>query len=167
MLQATTNRLHRRKRLQAVIEKILESEYESVAQTSVFVLGVHAELGGEFSESGPGVEFLETAAAAAALVGRTVGALVGGSPESHQLIETVAHAGERAGNTVNETDGETGIVAFAFVPTDDSVGDFVHGKENIAEGATQLAGGRVLGSRRSLNVGISRSGNGQENCRKE
>ena len=153
--------------MQAIVEKIFEREDESVAQACVFVLGVHAELSGEFRETGPSVELLETAAAAAALIGRTIGALVGGSPERHQLIETVAHAVERAGNAINDTDGESGIVAFAFVPAEHRIGDFVHGKENIAEGATQLAGGRVLGSRRSLNVGISRSGDGQENCRKE
>ena len=153
--------------MQAIVEKIFEREDELVAQAGVFVLGVHAELSGEFRETGPSVELLETAAAAAALIGRTIGALVGGSPEGHQLIETIAHAGEGAGNAVNHTDSETGIVAFTFVPADDGVGDLVHGKDDIADGATQLAGGRVFGSRRSLNVGISRPGNGQKNCRKE
>ncbi len=51
MLEDMKNRLHRRKRLQAVIEKILEREYGLVAETSVIVLGVHTEFGGEFSKA--------------------------------------------------------------------------------------------------------------------
>ena len=51
-------------------------------------------------------------AAAAALVGRTIGALVGGSPEGYQLVQTIAHAGEGAGEALDETHGEAGVVAF-------------------------------------------------------
>ena len=138
-----------------------------LVKARVIVLGLEAELLGEFRETGPGVVLFETAAAAAPLVGRTVGALVGGSPESNELIQTITHAGGSAGKALYQTDGVAGVVALGTVPAEDGHGDFLNGEENVTDGTAKLAGGGVLRCRRSLDVGIRRAGECEKKCRKE
>lgn len=138
-----------------------------LVKTRVVVLGLEAKLLGELGEAGPGVVLFETAAAATSLVGRTVGALVGRSPEGNELIQTVTHAGGSAGKALNQTDGVAGVVAFGAVPTEDGHGDFLNGVQDVTDGTAKLAGGGVLRCRRSLDVGIRRAGECDKKCRKE
>lgn len=138
-----------------------------VVKTRILVLGLETELLGEFGEAGPSVVLFETAATAAALVGRTVGALVGGSPESNELIQTITHAGGSAGKALNQTNGVAGVVALGIVPTEDGHGDFLNGEQNVTDSTAKLAGGGVLRCRRSLNVGIRCAGECEKKCRKE
>ena len=127
-------------------------------------LGLEAELLGEFGETGPGIVLLQTAATAAALIGRTIGALVGGSPESYELVQTIAHAGEGAGNTLYQTHRVTGIVAFLGVPADDGQGELLDTVYDIAESTTQLAGCSILRRGGRLNVGIRRADHSEKKC---
>ena len=138
-----------------------------VVEARILVLGLEAELLGEFGEAGPSVVLFETAATAAALVGRTVGALVGGSPEGNELVQTITHAGCSAGKALNQTNGVAGVVALGIVPTEDGHGDFLNGEQYVTDSTAKLAGGGVLRCRRSLYVGIRRAGECEKKCRKE
>ena len=137
------------------------------ANLGVGHLGLEAELFGEFGETGPSVVLLKTAATAAALVGRTIGALVGGCPEGNELVEAVAHACKGSGNTLNQTHGVTGIVALFAVPADDGQGQFLDAVNDVTEGATEFAGCGVFRRGGRLDVGIRRADHSEKKCRKE
>ena len=114
------------------------------ATAGIVVLGLEAKLFRELGEAGPGVVLFETAATAAALVGRTVGALVGRSPEGNELIQTVTHAGGSAGKALNQPNGVAGVVAFGIIPAEDGHGNLFHSQENDTQCTAKLAGGAVL-----------------------
>ena len=137
---------------------------ELVADAAIGVLGLEADFLGEFGETGPGVVLLEAAAAAGTLIGGAIGALVGGSPEGHELIEAVAHAGESAGKTFDEANGVASVVALLGVPAEDGNGQLFDAVNDVAEGAAKLAGGRVLRRRGRLNVGIRRADHSEKKC---
>ena len=130
-------------------------------------LGLEAELFGEFGEAGPGVVLLQTAATAATLIGGAIGALVSGSPEGDEFVETIAHAGEGTSETFNETNGVTGIVTLFGVPADHGEGQFFDAVDDVTDGATELAGSGIFRRRRRLNVGIRRADHSEKKCRKE
>ena len=133
----------------------------------IIVLALEAELLREFGETGPSIVLNKSAATTAALIGGTIGALVGGSPESDQLVEAVAHAGEGTSKAFHDTYGEAGIVAFGLIPANHGDGQFLNTKKDIADGAAKLASCSVFGSRRCLDVCVNCAEHPEKKCRKE
>ena len=129
----------------------------------IVVLALESKLLREFGEPGPCVVLLETITPAAALIRRTIGAFVGGSPERHQLVEAVAHARERAREAIHDTDRVAGVIPFAFLPAKHGDRQFLDTPKDVADGTTKLAGRRVLRRRRRLDVAIY----GTYHCQKQ
>lgn len=94
---------------------------------------------------------------AAKFIRRFEGSAISRAGKGKEFVKTIAHATKCAMGAIDGTIAPTGFIAILIGLANDLFGDFDNTVEDVAQGATELAGGSVSGCGRGLNIGRGES----------